>query len=164
SAFFPYTTLFRSTNISWLCWPRFDSSFVFGSLLDDKKGGEFSILPISSEYTSKQYYIENTNVLRTEITSEDGTYRVTDFAPRFSQYDRYFKPLMLVRKIEPISKSPKIKVRCNPVYDYGKIQLDSYQGSNHLVFHGGPEPIRLTTDIPLSNFAEDRSLDRKSTR
>ncbi|HUH19884.1 glycoside hydrolase family 15 protein [Albibacterium sp.] len=148
----------KDTNISWLCWPRFDSSFVFGSLLDDKKGGEFSILPISSEYTSKQYYIENTNVLRTEITSEDGTYRVTDFAPRFSQYDRYFKPLMLVRKIEPISKSPKIKVRCNPVYDYGKIQLDSYQGSNHLVFHGGPEPIRLTTDIPLSNFAEDRSF------
>src|SRR5690606_18761901 len=95
---------------------------------------------------------------RTEITSEDGTYRVTDFAPRFSQYDRYFKPLMLVRKIEPISKAPKIKVRCKPVYDYGKIQLDSYQGSNHLVFHGGPEPIRLTTDIPSSNFAEDRSF------
>ncbi len=148
----------KDTNISWLCWPRFDSSFVFGSLLDDKKGGEFSILPISTEYTSKQYYIENTNVLRTEITSEDGTYRVTDFAPRFSQYDRYFKPLMLVRKIEPISKNPKIKVRCNPVYDYGKIQLNSYQGSNHLVFQGGPEPIRLTTDIPLSNFAEDRSF------
>src|SRR3546814_5548343 len=60
----------RDTNISWLCWPRFDSSFVFGSLLDDVKGGEFSILPISKEHTSKQYYIENTNVLRTEITSE----------------------------------------------------------------------------------------------
>lgn len=148
----------KDTNISWLCWPRFDSSFVFGSLLDDVKGGEFSILPISKEYTSKQYYIENTNVLRTEITSEDGTYRVTDFAPRFSQFDRYFKPLMLIRKIEPIDKNPKIKVRCKPVYDYGRLELDSYQGSNHLVFQGGPEPIRLTTNIPLSNFAEDRSF------
>src|SRR3546814_1897103 len=54
----------RDTNISWLCWPRFDSSFVSGSLLDDVKGGEFSILPISKEHTSKQYYIENMNVLR----------------------------------------------------------------------------------------------------
>ena len=29
----------KSTNISWLCWPRFDSSFIFGSLLDTGKGG-----------------------------------------------------------------------------------------------------------------------------
>lgn len=148
----------KDTNISWLCWPRFDSSFVFGSLLDDVKGGEFSILPTSKEFSSKQYYIENTNVLRTEITTNDGTYRVTDFAPRFSQFDRYFKPLMLIRKIEPISKNPKIKIYCKPVYDYGRLELASYQGSNHLVFQGGPEPIRLTTDIPLSNFSEDRSF------
>src|SRR5690606_1930050 len=150
--------------ISWLCWPRFDSSFVFGSLLDDEKGGKFSILPTSKEYTSKQYYIENTNVLRTEITSEDGTYRVTDFAPRFSQFDRYFKPLMLIRKIEPISKNPKIKVQCQPVYDYGRQELVSYQGSNHLVFQGGPEPIGLMTNIRLSNLVEDRAFVLQEAR
>ena len=43
-------------NINWLCLPRFDSSFIFGSLLDKKKGGEFSIRP-KGEYTSKQYYL-----------------------------------------------------------------------------------------------------------
>ena len=69
-----------NTNISWLCWPRFDSSFVFGGLLDDDKGGEFSVLP-QGDFTSKQYYVENTNVLVTEITCEEGSYRVTDFAP-----------------------------------------------------------------------------------
>src|SRR5690606_6710737 len=123
------------------------------------KGGEFSILPSGKkDFTSTQYYIENTNVLRTEITSEDGTYRVTDFAPRFSQFDRYFKPLMLIRKIEPISKNPKVVVRCKPVYDYGKLELTTHRGSNHLVFQGGPEPIRLTTDIPLSNLVENKSF------
>lgn len=30
-------------NIDWLCWPRFDSSFVLGSLLDTSKGGRFQI-------------------------------------------------------------------------------------------------------------------------
>ena len=149
----------KNTDISWLCWPRFDSSFVFGNLLDDEKGGEFSILPSGKkEFTSTQYYIENTNVLRTEITSEDGTYRVTDYAPRFSQFDRYFKPLMLIRKIEPISKNPKVVIRCNPVYDYGRHKLNTHRGSNHLVFEGGPEPIRLTTDIPLSNLVEYKSF------
>ena len=31
------------TAVRWLCWPRFDSSFVFGSLLDEQKGGECSV-------------------------------------------------------------------------------------------------------------------------
>src|SRR5690606_13292250 len=83
----------KNTNISWLCWPSFDSSFVFGSMLDQEKGGEFSICP-TDEYSSKQYYVENTNVMRTEITTADGVYRITDFAPRFKQYNRSFKPLM----------------------------------------------------------------------
>src|SRR6476661_1605277 len=78
----------KDTNISWLCWPRFDSSFIFGSLLDTKKGGSFSILP-DGEFTSTQRYIENTNVLETEITASDGKYKVTDFAPRFNLYDRF---------------------------------------------------------------------------
>ena len=44
------------TNISWMCWPRFDSSFIFGGLLDDQKGGEFSALPVEGDYSSHQYY------------------------------------------------------------------------------------------------------------
>lgn len=146
-----------NTNISWLCWPRFDSSFVFGGLLDDEKGGEFSVLP-RGEYTSKQYYIENTNVLVTEITCSDGSYRVTDFAPRFRQFERYFKPLMLIRKIEPLVDNPKVQVRCTPSYDYGKFQLSAHYGSNHIAFSGSPEPMRLTTDLPLSHFFEDQTL------
>src|SRR5690606_35982706 len=128
----------KNTNVTWLCWPRFDSSFVFGNLLDEEKGGQFSILPATDDFSSRQYYIENTNVLRTEITTEDGTYRVTDFAPRFRQFDRYFKPLMVVRKIEPIDRSPRIKVRCEPFYDYGKIKMSAHRGSNHIIFKGGP--------------------------
>lgn len=148
----------KNTDISWLCWPRFDSSFVFGSLLDEEQGGSFSIQPNDGQFESTQYYIENTNVLRTEITAEDGTYRVTDFCPRFKQYERYFKPLMLIRKIEPIKGNPKVRVTCSPTYDYGRQQLKTYRGSNHLEFHGSPEPIRLTTDIPITNLLEEQSF------
>ena len=88
------------TSVAWMCWPRFDSSFIFGSLLDREKGGEFTIKPLENEFKSKQTYLENTNILQTEISTLEGTYRVTDFAPRFYQSDRYFKPLMLVRKID----------------------------------------------------------------
>lgn len=138
-----------NTNISWLCWPRFDSSFVFGGLLDKEKGGEFSILP-GGEYSSRQFYRENTNVLCTDISSNEGRYRITDFAPRFQQYDRIFKPLMLIRKIEPLEGMPRLRVTCKPVYEYASVPLSPMRGSNHVEFRGASDKIRLTTNIPVS--------------
>ncbi|MBC7744510.1 MAG: glycoside hydrolase family 15 protein [Flavobacterium sp.] len=146
-----------NTNIEWLCWPRFDSSFVFGGLLDNQKGGSFTILP-AGEYTSNQYYLENTNVLCTEITCQEGKYRITDFAPRFHKYERFFKPLMLIRKVEVLEGSPRIKVKCKPTYDYGLKELQTHRGSSHIDYRGAEENIRLTTNIPI-NYVLDEQLN-----
>ena len=154
----------KNTNINWLCWPRFDSSFVFGSLLDEEKGGEFSIKPRSGQYASHQYYMENTNVLCTEIENEDGKYRITDFAPRFFQYDRYFKPLMLIRKIEPLSGTPRVKVTCKPAGAYGEFTPSMNQASNHIKFLGLKSEIRLTTDISLTYILENQYFVLSDTR
>ena len=139
----------KDTNISWLCWPRFDSGFIFGALLDKEKGGEFSILP-EKEFTSVQYYVENTNVIITEVTSAGGTYRITDFAPRFHLYERYYRPMMLIRKIEPLNGHPRIKVTCAPVTNYGEKKLKAVMGSNHLEFTGLEDPLRLTTNFSIN--------------
>lgn len=139
-----------TANVKWLCMPRFDSSFLFGSLLDTHKGGEFSITPAEQNYSSKQYYIENTNVLCTEFTLNSGSFRVVDFAPRFRQFDRYFRPLMLVRKIELISGNPFIKIKCSPKGNYGSIEPEAVAGSNHIRYLGLDSPVRLTTDVSLS--------------
>ena len=141
--------------VRWMCLPRFDSSFVFGSLLDPDKGGEFSIRPLGKVSTN-QHYVENTNILCTEIESEEGRFRVTDFAPRFYQYDRYFRPLMLVRKIEPVRGQPRITVRCLPVGDYGGIRPEIVIGSNHIRYLNLGSHVRLTTDVPLSYIMDGR--------
>jgi GH15 family glucan-1,4-alpha-glucosidase len=143
----------KTGNVNWLCWPQFDSSFVFGSLIDDEKGGHFSISPLNEEFSSDQYYIENTNILCTEIHSARGSYRITDFAPRFPLFDRTHRPLMMIRKIERISGHPKIVVRCKPAYEYGQADVRSHHGSNHIRFSGLPDELRLTANIPL-NFIE----------
>jgi GH15 family glucan-1,4-alpha-glucosidase len=143
-----------NTNINWMCWPRFDDSFVFGSLLDDEKGGSFSLLPPVDSYQSKQYYIENTNIICTEISYSEGTYRVTDFAPRFYQYERYYKPLMLIRKIEKLSGNPQVRATCKPVASYGEKKLQRIQGSNHLKFFGMQDELRLSTNISFSYLLE----------
>lgn len=142
-----------NTNIDWLCWPRFDSSFVFGQLLDRNLGGEFTILP-TGDFTSTQAYIENTNVLRTEVISEEGSYRITDFAPRFSERNQYYKPLMLVRKIEPLSGNPRVKVTCTPRSDYGREAMNPKIIGNHIEYSFNDETLRLNTNISL-NYIQD---------
>ncbi|WP_121811905.1 glycoside hydrolase family 15 protein [Mucilaginibacter kameinonensis] len=154
----------KNTNVDWLCWPRFDSTFIFGGLLDKKKGGEFSIRP-EGEYTTEQHYLENTNVLITEISpASGGKYRITDFAPRFYQHQRYYKPLMLIRKIEVLEGSPRIIVKCEPVSEYGAVKLSVNRGSNHIQYQGGEENIRLTTNIPISYIFDEQAFVLNETK
>ena len=152
------------TNVQWMCMPKFDSSFVFGSLLDKQKGGQFQIVPTDEDVTYHQYYIENTNILCTEGSSANGKYRVTDFAPRFQQYDRSFRPLMLIRKIEVLKGNPHLKVICKPVYDYGQTIPSVAQGSNHIQYSGTGNSMRLTTNVPLNYILAESSFVLTETK
>ncbi len=153
-----------ATRVRWMCMPKFDSSFIFGSLLDEQKGGDFQILSDDPDFNSHQYYIENTNILCTEITSSQGKFRVTDFAPRFQQFDRAFRPLMLIRKIEVLKGNPDIKVICNPVYDYGETNPIVAQGSNHIQYNGMGTSMRLTSNIPLNYILSETSFVLSETK
>ncbi len=146
-----------SAEVKWMCMPRFDSSFLFGSLLDDQKGGVFSVSPEGYAET-RQYYVPNTNVLATEFKTPDGRFRVIDCAPRFFHYERYFKPLMLVRKLELIEGNPVIKVKCQPVGAYGMVVPEAVSGSNHIRYLNLDMQARLTTDIPLSYILEPQTF------
>lgn len=152
-----------NANVNWLCLPRFDSSFIFGSILDKNKGGEFSVMPADQSFKSKQYYLENTNILVTEFETPEGKFRVKDFAPRFNQYERYFKPLMLIRKIEPIEGNPFIVVKCRPVDDYGNATPEVVPGSNHIRFMNLSSMIRLASDIPLNYIISEKAFVLSNT-
>ncbi|WP_162342181.1 glycoside hydrolase family 15 protein [Cyclobacterium salsum] len=154
----------KNTNISWLCLPRFDSDFLFGSMLDKEKGGEFTVLPQNGGFTSRQEYLENTNILETYVETSSGeAYKITDFAPRFFNFDRYFKPLMLVRKIEPLHGEPKIKINCQPVGNYGRQKLTATPGSNHIQFGGRDQPVRLTTNCSITYITEEQEFRLQRT-
>lgn len=138
-----------SADVRWLCWPKFDSSFVFGGLIDEDAGGRFGIWP-DGKYSSHQYYRKNTNVLVTEFRCHAGSFRVIDCAPRFMRFSRYYKPLMLMRKLEVLSGTPRVRVKCEPKGDYGRINPTPQLGSNHIEFIGLPNNLRLTSDISLN--------------
>src|SRR5689334_24780479 len=58
-------------SIDFLCLPHFDSPTLFAALLDDKRGGFYSIQPVFQEMSTKQLYLPDTNVLLTRFLSEE---------------------------------------------------------------------------------------------
>ncbi len=139
----------RSGAVVWCCLPRFDSEPVFATLLDEAGAGAFTVGPAGGGQ-GEQRYLPNTNVLETRFSTPTGSFRVVDFAPRFLQYERHFRPTQLFRLVEPLDGAPQVSVTCDPRLGWSKARPARWNGSNHLRFEGFDSPLRLTTDIPLS--------------
>lgn len=142
----------RTGAIVWCCLPRFDSEPVFSTLLDENEGGQFLVGPADGS-TGTQRYLDNTNVLETTFDTLDGGVRVTDFVPRFLQYDRTFRPTQIIRIVEPVHGTPRIRVRCDPRLGWSKEEPGRMFGSNHIRFERFQAQLRLTTDLPVSYLA-----------
>jgi GH15 family glucan-1,4-alpha-glucosidase len=153
-----------SARVVWMCLPRFDSSFVFGHLLDPERGGVLAIDTAEPPVERRQEYRWNTNVLVTTIELPEGRFRVTDCAPRFVHCGQVFRPLMLIRRIEPLKSAPRIKIRCRPRGGYGAIVPRVYVQGNHLRYDLGDDVVRLSTNVPLSYVADERDFVLSDTK
>jgi GH15 family glucan-1,4-alpha-glucosidase len=136
-------------SIVWCCMPRFDSPPVFGALLDESGGGRFRIGP-AAPARGVQRYLPNTNILETRFDCEDGAFRILDFAPRFIQFERSFRPTKLMRVVEPIAGTPRLRVHCDPILGWSRMRPRQEEGSHHVSYMGYDSELRLTTDVPLS--------------
>ena len=138
-------------KIVWWCFPRFDSDPVFSRLLSGKEEKGFTDVILDGMVNIQSEYVRNTAVVTTVLTDhQGGAVRITDFAPRFRNFDRVFRPPQLFRIIEPIAGLPRITIRFRPTHDYGDPITQVSIGSNHVRYLGGTNVIRLTTDAPLS--------------
>jgi GH15 family glucan-1,4-alpha-glucosidase len=135
-------------TIVWCCMPHFDSPPIFGTLLDEQSGGRFTIGTATGQ-PGVQRYLPNTNVLETRFETADGSFRVLDFAPRFIQHERSFRPTKIVRIVEPLAGMPRIRVLCDPILGWERGKPRRSMGSHHISFDFGTE-LRLTTDMPLT--------------
>lgn len=144
-------------SIDWLCLPRPDSPPIFGKILD-QEGGQFAISSAtpSSETTTTQRYLPNTNILVTTVSLLNGdAFQITDFCPRFLQYGRVYRPAALFRIVEPLSGSPPIRVCCKPVSGWDKTPVRFVRGSSHLRYEMRGEYLRLLTNMPLTYLCEE---------
>nr|WP_314072991.1 glycoside hydrolase family 15 protein [uncultured Roseococcus sp.] len=153
-------------RVSWMCWPRLDGDPIFCGLLDgtEPEGG-FCEVSVTRFASSKQRYRRNTAILETELSDDRGnTLRITDHMPRFRRFGRMFRPPMLVRRIEPVTGRPRIRLRVRPRFGWGEEAPSGRSGSNHIRYVGEAGTLRVTTDAPLgfvmgeTEFALDRPI------
>jgi len=149
----------RRGRVVWSCMPRFDGDPVFCSLLngngDDEKFGFFDIVLEDFE-RSEQHYLHNTAIVVTTLYDSNGSaVEITDFAPRFKQYGRIYRPLQMVRRVRPLSGSPRLTVRLRPVCDYGASRPERTNGSNHIRYITPAVTLRLTTDAPVTYILDE---------
>ncbi|MDA1297038.1 MAG: glycoside hydrolase family 15 protein [Chloroflexi bacterium] len=109
----------KNGSIDWFCVPHFDSPSVFGSILDDVKGGRFQIAPCETEFTTNQHYLPETNVLVTHFLSPEGVVEVTDFMP-VSLGDESEASHMLIRRITGVRGSMHLEMACQPAFNYAR--------------------------------------------
>ncbi|MDB5594349.1 MAG: glucoamylase [Hyphomicrobiales bacterium] len=140
-------------NIVWCCIPRLDGDPAFCNLLRDpalEHDGLWQI-ELLGFTKSTQRYIPNSAILETILEDGDGcAIKIIDFIPRFYRNRRTFRPVSIVRMVQPLRGVPRIRVRLRPRHDYGKHGATTTRGSNHVRYLLGAEVLRLTTDAPIS--------------
>ncbi len=161
-------------RIVWCCLPRPDGDPVFSALLqasaDHADGtaahdatatsaaaaGVFAI-DLCGLVEASHVYVRNTAVLVTTLQDAQGNaIRVTDFCPRFRSRGRMFRPMSLVRLVEPIAGRPVARIRIEPSSEYGAARPQRRDGSHHLSFESSGLAWRITTETSLSSILEGR--------
>lgn len=136
-------------SIDWYCYPYFDSPSLFGALLDDRKGGKFSILPRCCErLRNKQFYWPNTNILVTRFLCSDGIAEIEDFMPvGLDPHSPWYHHLF--RRVKCVRGSLAFSLECTPAFDYGRKAHIAKKAGDGVTFVSDGLTMGLSTDLPI---------------
>ncbi|WP_207774757.1 glycoside hydrolase family 15 protein [Sphingosinicella sp. YJ22] len=151
----------ENASFVWACQPRVDGDPLFSALLEPRDEGALPRgtwrIEVDNQVSCTQLYLRNTPILVSRLTDADGGIaEIYDFCPRFLRQGRMYRPVAFCRIVRPIAGSPRIRVQLNPSTDWGANDAERTSGSNHIRFLTAPQPLRLTTDAPVSSLLEGR--------
>jgi GH15 family glucan-1,4-alpha-glucosidase len=105
----------KDGSIDWLCAPRFDSGAVFAALLGDRNNGHWQIAPAGGLQKVERRYLDDTLVLETTFTTDEGIVKVTDCMPIRG------KSVDIVRLVEGVSGRVPMHMEMTIRFDYGSV-------------------------------------------
>lgn len=141
-------------SIDYMCFPDFDSPSVFAALLDDKKGGHFSIHPVSTDCNTKQLYLPDTNVLLTRFLCAEGLAEVTDFMVLAKECEAN----SLARRVSCVRGEMKFRVSCKPRFNYARSAHTTEVQEKEVIFRSRGDDgtaIKLKSSINLKAKEND---------
>ncbi|TEB18320.1 hypothetical protein C9890_0407 [Perkinsus sp. BL_2016] len=144
-------------KVVWCSMEGFSGDPIFNALVnvDSVESGFFAI-ELSDILRTEQKYIPNTAVLITTlISTNNDVIQIKDFAPKFINYDRLFRPFQLFRTVTRIRGDPLIRIRIKPSFEYNASDGYTTRGSHHLRFCGNETVWRLTTSYSVKAIIEE---------
>ncbi|MER7959672.1 glycoside hydrolase family 15 protein [Streptomyces sp. NPDC096030] len=141
--------------VDWFCAPRFDSPSIFASLLDQERGGHFTIAPVADDVTVRQLYLPDTAVLITRFLTPEGVGEVVDFMPVNEQPDVATDRHRMVRAMRVVRGTLTFQVQCRPRFDYGRAPHTLTLDGATATFHGPGLDVHLRGTVPLEADGQD---------
>lgn len=137
-------------SVDWYCYPHFDDSPVFASLLDSQKGGRFSI-DVQDGKPLRQLYLPDTNVLLTRMLGPTGAMEVLDMSPiredTVKDENRHWHGL--VRQVRAVSGEVHARLSCRPTFDYARVAPKMTRTPRGVMFEGAGKRMELVAPVPL---------------
>ena len=143
----------REGSIDWLCLPDFSGPSVFAALLDQKRGGRFSIRP-EQPFRATRRYVGASPVLETTFETSTGTAQLVDSMP-LTEPSRLGPMRELLRMVEGVQGEVAIGIRFEPRPDYARagVRVRS-RGALGWASTWSDELFLLHTDAPLQPTPE----------
>ena len=158
--------IFEDSSINWCCLPQFDSSSVFGKILDNEIGGSFKI-NCDESFSIQQTYFKNTAILVTNFKNDNEEFELIDYMPRFKNDDgTFYSSPEIHRILLPIKGSPKIQVDYDPKLEYSNGKTKKHIKKNFIVSiveDKNYETLFLYTNVNKKDILEHNeiTLDKK---
>src|SRR5947209_490316 len=137
----------RDGCVDWLCFPRFDSGACFASLLGKRENGCWRFFPDDKIKKIERRYRGNSLVLETDIETESGAVRFTDFMPPRGENPD------LIRIIEGLRGEVGLQMELIIRFDYGHVVPWVRKSHGGLEAIAGPDGLILRT--PIATHGKD---------
>jgi GH15 family glucan-1,4-alpha-glucosidase len=133
----------RDGSIDWLCLPRFDSAACFAALLGGEQHGRWLIAPAEAIRSVRRAYRPSTLILETDVETDGGRVRVTDFMPHWEGRSD------VVRLVRGLRGRVRMRTEFTIRFGYGEVVPWVQARDGGLLATAGPDAIAFRTLIPL---------------
>ncbi len=139
----------KEGSIDWLCFPRFDAGACFAALLGTPENGRWKIAPTAPVRSITRVYRDDTLILETTFTTDDGVATLIDFMPSTFTHSSVVRTVVGIKGVVRFDMDLLIR------FDYGRtVPWVETHHTQTLTAVAGPELLVLRCATPLEGHGE----------